>query len=250
MKRTNKAFTFSLMAIYTMFLIFIFMVVYFVYDGLKIEGKLDAEFSEIEYIINNDGLSNNSLDIKLNNYVAEGDYLYVEKAIKQYFKDLLAECRRLEDVYNNTQLNTVLYLYNFDSDAPHFENSQKIINDTRTNLEDIKGRLSHYFDINTILSYIDAYELDWYYIDYYKEMMLDEEIINENREEVENSIDNSIIMLNTYTDFFTFLSDNSDYWTMDEDYIYFDTDELLEEYNYYLNLINNMDFTTDIESFV
>ena len=43
------------------------------------------------------------------------------------------------------------------------------------------------------------------------------EIINENREEVENSIDNSIIMLNTYTDFFTFLSDNSDYWIMDED---------------------------------
>ena len=37
---------------------------------------------------------------------------------------------------------------------------------------------------------------------------------------------------------------------MDEEYIYFDTDELVEEYNRLLDIINNMEFTTDIENYI
>ena len=37
---------------------------------------------------------------------------------------------------------------------------------------------------------------------------------------------------------------------MDEEYIYFDTDELLEEYNRLLDIINNIDFTTNTDSYI
>ena len=44
---------------------------------------------------------------------------------------------------------------------------------------------------------------------------------------------------------FTFLSDNADYWSIDEEYIYFDNDDLLEEYNHLLDIIENIDIPTE-----
>lgn len=250
MKRTSKTFTICLMVVYTLIVVFVVSVGYYVYDGLKTEKILDDEFGRIEYIINRDGISNNTLDIMLNNYVSAGEYLQVEMAIKNYFKDFLNECRRLEDLYNNYELNTVLYLYNFDEDAPYFEQSKRIIADAKTNLTSIQENLTNYFSEEKIMSYISNYDLNWYYIDYYEKMMIDEAINDENKEEIDSSIEYGIAMLDAYNNYFTFLSDNSSYWTTDEEYIYFDNDELLEEYNRLLDIINNIDIATDIESFV
>lgn len=250
MKRTNKTFMVSILIAYSLIMIFIGVIVFNVYQGLQIERALDQEFIEIEYLIDNKGLSDNSIDIKLNNFIASGDYLYVEMAVKEYLKDILYECRRLENIYTNYELNTVLYLYNFDEDAPYFEYSKKIINDSRISIEEINSNLVGLLEVSKIKSYIEKYKLDKYFIDYYEEIMIDQVTLNNNKEEIEKSINYSISLLNAYTDYFTFLSDNADYWTMDDDYIYFENDELLEEYNYLLNIINNMDLNTDIESYI
>ena len=238
------------MAIYTVFLVFSFLVGYFVVDGLQTESRLDAEFSEIEYLINRDGITNTNIDIRLNNYVSDGEYLYVEMAMKDYFKDLLDECRNLNAIYEDIPLNTVLYLYNFDEDAKEFNYSKSVLSENSSKLEEIGDNLAYYFSEEVIMSYIERYEVSWYYTDYYKNMMIDDTILTENKEDIEENIDYLLAMFNTYMDFFNFLSDNAEYWTMDEDYIYFDTDELLEEYNHYLDIINNMDFSSDFESFV
>ena len=129
MKRTNKAFIGILMAGYALLMIFIVLVGVNVYQGIVTEKNLDDEFAQIEYLIDTNGITDNTIDIKLNSYVSDGDYLDVEMAIKEYLRDLLFECRRLEDVYNNSQLNMVINLYNFDEDAPYFENSKKIIDE-------------------------------------------------------------------------------------------------------------------------
>ena len=231
MKRTSKTFTICLMATYTLIVTFLAIVGYYVYDGLKTEKMLDDEFSKIEYIINRDGISNNTLDIMLNNYVSDGEYLQVEMAIKNYFKDFLNECRRLEDLYTNYELNRVLYLDNFDEDAPYFETSKKIITDAQVDFTSIQKNLTDYFSKEKIMSYINDYDLSWYYVDYYENMTIDENIIDENKEEIDSSIEYVLAVLNAYNNYFTFLSDNADYWSIDEEYIYFDNDDLLEEYN-------------------
>ena len=171
-------------------------------------------------------------------------------AIKDYFKDLLTECRNLNAIYEDIPLNTVLYLYNFDEDAKEFNYSKSVLSENSSKLEEIGDNLAYYFSEEVIMSYIERYEVSWYYTDYYKNMMIDDTILTENKEDIEENIDYLLAMFNTYMDFFNFLSDNAEYWTMDEDYIYFDTDELLEEYNHYLDIINNMDFSSDFESFV
>ena len=245
MKRTSKTFTICLMATYTLIVTFLAIVGYYVYDGLKTEKMLDDEFSKIEYIINRDGISNNTLDIMLNNYVSDGEYLQVEMAIKNYFKDFLNECRRLEDLYTNYELNRVLYLDNFDEDAPYFETSKKIITDAQVDFTSIQKNLTDYFSKEKIMSYINDYDLSWYYVDYYENMTIDENIIDENKEEIDSSIEYVLAVLNAYNNYFTFLSDNADYWSTDEEYIYFDNDDLLEEYNHLLDIIENIDIPTE-----
>ena len=245
MKRTSKTFTICLMATYTLIVTFLAIVGYYVYDGLKTEKMLDDEFSKIEYIINRDGISNNTLDIMLNNYVSDGEYLQVEMAIKNYFKDFLNECRRLEDLYTNYELNRVLYLDNFDEDAPYFETSKKIITDAQVDFTSIQKNLNDYFSKEKIMSYINDYDLSWYYVDYYENMTIDENIIDENKEEIDSSIEYVLAVLNAYNNYFTFLSDNADYWSIDGEYIYFDNDDLLEEYNHLLDIIENIDIPTE-----
>ena len=245
MKRTSKTFTICLMATYTLIVTLLTIVGYYVYDGLKTEKMLDDEFSKIEYIINRDGISNNTLDIMLNNYVSDGEYLQVEMAIKNYFKDFLNECRRLEDLYTNYELNRVLYLDNFDEDAPYFETSKKIITDAQVDFTSIQKNLTDYFSKEKIMSYINDYDLSWYYVDYYENMTIDENIIDENKEEIDSSIEYVLAVLNAYNNYFTFLSDNADYWSTDEEYIYFDNDDLLEEYNHLLDIIENIDIPTE-----
>ena len=245
MKRTSKTFTICLMVTYTLIVTFLAIVGYYVYDGLKTEKMLDDEFSKIEYIINQDGISNNTLDIMLNNYVSDGEYLQVEMAIKNYFKDFLNECRRLEDLYTNYELNRVLYLDNFDEDAPYFETSKKIITDAQVDFTSIQKKLTDYFSKEKIMSYINDYDLSWYYVDYYENMTIDENIIDENKEEIDSSIEYVLAVLNAYNNYFTFLSDNADYWSIDEEYIYFDNDDLLEEYNHLLDIIENIDIPTE-----
>lgn len=245
MKRTSKTFTICLMATYTLIVTFLAIVGYYVYDGLKTEKMLDDEFSKIEYIINRDGISNNTLDIMLNNYVSDGEYLQVEMAIKNYFKDFLNECRCLEDLYTNYELNRVLYLDNFDEDAPYFETSKKIITDAQVDFTSIQKNLTDYFSKEKIMSYINDYDLSWYYVDYYENMTIDENIIDENKEEIDSSIEYVLAVLNAYNNYFTFLSDNADYWSIDGEYIYFDNDDLLEEYNHLLDIIENIDIPTE-----
>ena len=245
MKKTSKTFTICLMATYTLIVTFLAIVGYYVYDGLKTEKMLDDEFSKIEYIINRDGISNNTLDIMLNNYVSDGEYLQVEMAIKNYFKDFLNECRRLEDLYTNYELNRVLYLDNFDEDAPYFETSKKIITDAQVDFTSIQKNLTDYFSKEKIMSYINDYDLSWYYVDYYENMTIDENIIDENKEEIDSSIEYVLAVLNAYNNYFTFLSDNADYWSIDEEYIYFDNGDLLVEYNHLLDIIENIDIPTE-----
>ena len=75
-------------------------------------------------------------------------------------------------------------------------------------------------------------------------------MLNTNRNDIENSLDYALNTLDIYKELFELLSNNVDSWTMDEDYIYFDNDNLLEEYNRLIEIINNMDFYSDVESFI
>ena len=250
MKRTNKALVAVILIFYSLFIIFAFIVGFFVITGIKEEVTLENEFSAIEDLIDNSSIDNTQIDYMLNNFVTTGDYLNVEKAIKDYLEDLLVECRRLDNIFQSQDLTNVLSLYNFDADAPYFYESQHIIENYYQELKNIKTNLINLLDTDSIISYAEAYQLQDYYLDYFKNLIIDENMLNTNRNDIENSLDYALNTLDIYKELFELLSNNVDSWTMDEDYIYFDNDNLLEEYNRLIEIINNMDFYSDVESFI
>ena len=250
MKRTSKALTAAILIFYSLFIVFAFAVVFFVIRGIKEEVTLENEFSAIEDLIDNSSIDNTQIDYMLNNFVTTGDYLNVEKAIKDYLEDLLVECRRLDNIFQSQDLTNVLSLYNFDADAPYFYESQNIIEKYYQELKNIKTNLINLLDTDSIISYAEAYQLQDYYLDYFKNLIIDENMLNTNRNDIENSLDYALNTLDIYKELFELLSNNVDSWTMDEDYIYFDNDNLLEEYNRLIEIINNMDFYSDVESFI
>lgn len=250
MKRTSKALTAAILIFYSLFIVFAFAVGFFVIRGIKEEVTLENEFSAIEDLIDNSSIDNTQIDYMLNNFVTTGDYLNVEKAIKDYLEDLLVECRRLDNIFQSQDLTNVLSLYNFDADAPYFYESQHIIENYYQELKNIKTNLINLLDTDSIISYAEAYQLQDYYLDYFKNLIIDENMLNTNRNDIENSLDYALNTLDIYKELFELLSNNVDSWTMDEDYIYFDNDNLLEEYNRLIEIINNMDFYSDVESFI
>ena len=250
MKRTSKALTAAILIFYSLFIVFAFAVGFFVITGIKEEVTLENEFSAIEDLIDNSSIDNTQIDYMLNNFVTTGDYLNVEKAIKDYLEDLLIECRRLDNIFQSQDLTNVLSLYNFDADAPYFYESQNIIENYYQELKNIKTNLINLLDTDSIISYAEAYQLQGYYLDYFKNLIIDENMLNTNRNDIENSLDYALNTLDIYKELFELLSNNVDSWTMDEDYIYFDNDNLLEEYNRLIEIINNMDFYSDVESFI
>ena len=250
MKRTSKALTAAILIFYSLFIVFAFAVGFFVITGIKEEVTLENEFSAIEDLIDNSSIDNTQIDYMLNNFVTTGDYLNVEKAIKDYLEDLLVECRRLDNIFQSQDLTNVLSLYNFDADAPYFYESQHIIENYYQELKNIKTNLINLLDTDSIISYAEAYQLQDYYLDYFKNLIIDENMLNTNRNDIENNLDYALNTLDIYKELFELLSNNVDSWTMDEDYIYFDNDNLLEEYNRLIEIINNMDFYSDAESFI
>ena len=250
MKRTSKALTAAILIFYSLFIVFAFAVGFFVIRGIKEDVTLENEFSAIEDLIDNSSIDNTQIDYMLNNFVTTGDYLNVEKAIKDYLEDLLVECRRLDNIFQSQDLTNVLSLYNFDADAPYFYESQHIIENYYQELKNIKTNLINLLDTDSIISYAEAYQLQDYYLDYFKYLIIDENMLNTNRNDIENSLDYALNTLDIYKELFELLSNNVDSWTMDEDYIYFDNDNLLEEYNRLIEIINNMDFYSDVESFI
>ena len=250
MKRTSKALTAAILIFYSLFIVFAFAVGFFVITGIKEEVTLENEFSAIEDLIDNSSIDNTQIDYMLNNFVTTGDYLNVEKAIKDYLEDLLVECRRLDNIFQSQDLTNVLSLYNFDADAPYFYESQHIIENYYQELKNIKTNLINLLDTDSIISYAEAYQLQDYYLDYFKNLIIDENMLNTNRNDIENSLDYALNTLDIYKELFELLSNNVDSWTIDEDYIYFDNDNLLEEYNRLIEIINNMDFYSDVESFI
>lgn len=251
MKKTSKGLIAIYMFGYAVFLIFAIGVGFFTVENLKNEKLLNAELEELDYLFNNYDLNYNEIDKKLNNYVTTDDYLTVEKAMKDYWKEIVKNCRRLEEIYNNQDLYLVLSFDNFYSDSPNFMFSQNIIDTSITQLQDVKNNLAYLFDKNTILSFIDEYELDKFYIDYYKDLMIDEDTIVDSRKEIENSIDYTINALKIYQELFKLLQDNQNSWYLYGDYIYFDDDNVLNKYNELLDLIENIDFSdVNIEQYI
>ncbi|HIU11517.1 MAG TPA: hypothetical protein IAB65_02325 [Candidatus Onthocola stercorigallinarum] len=248
MKRTSKL---TIGIILTLSSIFVIAAIFFgviIFYSVNQELKIENNLSEIDYLVNYD-MFDPRIDDLLNNYVSSGNYLVVEKATKEYLKDILYYARRIDELNDNEEFIMVLSMENFYSDMPEFNDSLRIIADVSLEITDIQDNFVNLLQEDVVLTYLDD-NIFSYYKDYYKELIFDADSIEDDALTVESNLDFVLSVLDLYEEFYTFLSDNKDDWIVDGEYIYFSNTDLEEEYLDILYRIENIEYYDNSFNFV
>lgn len=248
MKRTSKL---TIGIILTLSSIFVIAAIFFgviIFYSVNQELKIENNLSEIDYLVNYD-MFDPRIDDLLNNYVSSGDYLVVEKATKEYLKDILYYARRIDELNDNEEFIMVLSMENFYSDMPEFNDSLRIISDVSLEITDIQDNFVNLLQEDVVLSYLND-NIFSYYKDYYKELIFDADSIEDDALTIESNLDFVLSVLDLYEEFYTFLSDNKDDWIVDGEYIYFSNTDLEEEYLDILYRIENIEYYDNSFNFV
>ncbi len=248
MKRTSKL---TIGIILTLSSIFVIAAIFFgcvIFYSVNQELKIENNLSEIDYLVNYD-MFDPRIDDLLNNYVSSGNYLVVEKATKEYLKDIIYYARRIDELNDNEEFIMVLSMENFYSDMPEFNDSLRIIADVSLEITDIQENFVNLLQEDVVLSYLDD-NIFSYYKDYYKDLIFDADSIEDDALTVESNLDFVLSVLDLYEEFYTFLSDNKDDWIVDGEYIYFSNTDLEEEYLDILYRIENIEYYNNSFNFV
>lgn len=212
-------------------LVVILLTVLIVKD-LNQEEKLRQELNEIDSLINFSNFDYDTVNERLGKTISNGDYLVVEKAAKKYLKDTIDIILEIADIMEDETLTSILTAQNYLEDGPNFINSKIYIKNTKEQLENYKTKVLKQFDNETVLSYIENKNLDSYYVDFYKSLSFSSEAeINNNKQDMEESIDSIINMLNVYDEVIDFLIANKNDWVVEDGYIIFENEQLSEEYS-------------------
>lgn len=229
-KKKLSASKIALIVIICIIAIFVIWVFVAASSELKAEDKL---IQMRDYILESDDI-NMTIESK-------GEYAKIEKVMKEYHQKYL-------EYYQEVEENDYIAIYNMitpDFLTYHTDDLPKLLNGLDTYLEKanygIEGMIQLLDEKEIELLFIEA-DIDYYYLDFYKELMIldsDEETLsgwldykeenNEKMEYVKGMIE--------------ILANNMDEWYVDDETLYFIDDKLLEQYNTYYYL------TFDEESF-
>lgn len=204
---------------------------YMVFSDIRQEQKLNEEFEEISTLVNAEQLDMDKINEKLDRTVTTGDYAVVEKAFKQYLSDNFDNMIKISEIIEDDRIVNCLTAENYKQDGPGFEETKAYIEGTKKELQECKEKYINFFTEKKAMSYINDKELDSYYIDYYKSEFVGDIESDNDSKEVENSIDEIISVLDITEEVINFLSENKDFWKIEDDMIVFDNDNMSAQYD-------------------
>ena len=199
-------------------------VIYFVISDLNKEKDLLNEMDSIYELMENN--NQEELTKKLSEVISTGDYAIVEKAAKDYIKDLYEVTTNIASIISDDKIMTLTTYENFENDGPDFTESKKYIEETKENLENYKNLYAELYTEEKELSYLSK-QLDEYYIDFYLNYLIGNQ---DNQEDIAN-IETIINILSASENVIDFLIDNKDAWKLNNNMISFNSEELSNQYN-------------------
>lgn len=214
-------------------IIFVILVgiVYLVSTDFSEEAKLKKEIDSVNNLMSSDNIDYETLSNKLIVNVTEGDYLLVEKAVKNYLKDVINNSYDMAQLLNDGSIENILTVDNYENDGPDFKDTIAYINDTREEFKSLKDKILANFDRDEIMEYINNYNLDDYYVDLYEELVFGDEADDLSNTTITDDIDNMIELLNVQEKVINFLKDNKGNWKISGDNISFNSSNLEDKYN-------------------
>ena len=216
-----------LIVIGVVMLILIVGVGYFIYQDLKQEDILKQEVIDWS----NKDLVNDNFDIEIQ---TTGDYAYVENAVKKFYKELSDNVKTLEYSLDNDDLINILSLDNLQKDRPSFNHSHQVLNIVKADATKAIENIARLCDKEYVKNLLDKDKVSEYYIDFYQRLMYTEQDLKElkqTEEEMQELSTNLNLFLDKVDEILRMLEKNNSFWFIENNQIYFETDELVNEYN-------------------
>lgn len=191
-----------------------------------------------ELLLRNEISKLSQKDITTDNYnlktVTTGDYAKVEKVIKQYYKEYSENIKTVFEILKNENLKQILSAQNYKQDGPEFKATKTLLQESKQTLNTSLENLTKMSDEDNIMKRIKQQNLDTYYENLYKDLMLSGvstqtfEQTKKNYEETSTKINKQ---LTTYEEIINLLADNKDKWSIKDDKIQFKDSDTLNKYN-------------------
>ena len=233
--KKNSKFKYILIFIGIILIIFVGIIGYLVVKDLEQEDILKKEIVNLA----NKDLVTDNYDIEVK---TTGDYAYIEEAIKTYYKNLSDSVKTINNYLNDEDLINILSATNLENDGPKFENSYKILSETREQSNLAMQTIIDLCSEDTIKDLIDKKKIDDYSYDLYLELMYTEDDLEDfakTKAEMQTVSNNLNTFLDKVEAMIKMLESNSDYWFIDEGQLYFEKDSLVTEYNNLYNDLND-----------
>lgn len=165
-----------------------------------------------------------------------GDYAYVEEAIKKYYKDLSDNIKNMNKYLTDEDFMTLLAPSSLVNDRPNYSNSQNKLKTTKENLNKHLEAINNLCDEKTIKNLIDKEKLedyDYYYNFYLKLMYTkkDQETLKNLKEEMDTTLKKLNEFLDKAQEILVLLEKNDSVIQYENNSIYFNSTEALNEYN-------------------
>ena len=147
-------------------------LIYFVTTDFEEEIQLLEEMEEVYALM--DEHNTDELNQKLDTIISTGDYAVVEKAAKNYTRDLYNVVTNISNELANDRIMSLTTYENFQNDGPEFTESKAYIIETKEKLENYKTTYQELYTEEKADAYLET-NLDSYYIDFYHQIIGDEE---------------------------------------------------------------------------
>lgn len=212
------------------FLVFGIIVGFFLVSDFKQEDKLDAEIEELyEMTYNLEVLDYEEVYARVNRVVTKDDYALVEGAMKAYIWDIFENNVEILSLLADENISKVLSPKNYAADGPDFPKTKEYIRRMRGEFQQCKREHKELEAEDRMMSYVEKYDLDSYYLDFYRERM---DIVRtwDSDGGFEDDIDILMDWMDTFETVIGFLEENKGKWEIVNNDLTFEDDKLAEQY--------------------
>lgn len=225
-KKTHKVLKWLLGVIIILILIVGGYGIYLGIDEAHQETKLEKEIAGL--------LSKNiETDEISTSLISHGEYKKVEQTLKNYLKEYSNSIKNMKDLSEDEEIYSVLSFENFEKDGKDFITTKELLKNVKQDINPIFDKVIELSSEEYVLSLITTQNLEKEYVEFYKNNVLTKDFKDQLEYRKEDAIkakEELTNLINQEEKIINLLIMNKDKWTLNNNKVIFDNDEILNEY--------------------
>lgn len=203
--------------------------------------KLNKEVEEITNIANATEFDEDAYKKHLNKTVTTGEVFKVERAYKNWLRDYLKTINEIDEFYEVLGKGELISEETIVADGKSFTTLRSTLNAYSNKLDNLRDKFNNLSDEDYVIKYYNK-DGSALYEDYFLEIIGDIRQTQE-EQEISTNLKNSSKYLKEVKAIYDFLSDNQNHWEIKKNTLYFDSEDLMNQYKKLVNNVVNIDTT-------